>query len=582
MRSERGLRLFFIAIAALVSFAVYANTLSNGFVYDDHLQIEKNVWLVSFSSIPDILTSHVYGFKQEIKVTGSYRPLFMLVYLFEYAAFGMTPWGWHLVNVILHAVSVIMVFLIADTLTRGRRAEAGAPQVRLIAPFIASLLFAVHPAHNEPVAWVACVPDLSYTALYLVALYISIRSTRALAVVPAIIYLLALLFKETAVTLPLAVFACDRLLAKEKTDSLRRYLPFVAALALYLAFRRLFLGGLASAPSMHPYMDAGMAVINAVIFFAGYLRVLVFPYWFEPFSVFDPAVSMADARFISGALVVSAVIAAVIYCRKRHPLAAFSLIFFSIAIFPALYIPGLSQNPFAERQAYLPSAGLAIGAAAVSSRMIGERVSRAVLALALLLVITSVLSYVAITRNFAWKDDLSIWTASAVSQAGNYLASHNIAVERVIAGEAGSAIFDYKESIRMNMERGFPDEKTLVLSNLYLGKIYAGKGLQREAVARFKEAVRLKPDLPEARLDLARALEASGDLAGAVIEYNRALDLPWRREDLKAIYRDLGRALAGLGMYEDAKISLEEALKLDPDDADTARDLALARRLSGR
>ena len=214
--------------------------------------------------------------------------------------------------------------------------------------------------------------------------------------------------------------------------------------------------------------------------------------------------------------------------------------------------------------------------------MIGERFSRAAIALALTLVVTSVFSYAAITRNFAWKDDLSIWTASAVSQEGNYLAAHNIAVERVIAGEADSAIYDYRESIRMNMKRRFPDEKTLVLSNLYLGKIYADKGLQREAVARFKEAVRLKPDLPEPLFKLARALEASGDPTGAVIEYNRALGLPWRREDLKAIYRNLGRALAGLGMYEDSIVSLEEALKLDPDDADTARDLALARRMTGR
>ncbi len=582
MRSERGLKLLFIAIAALVSFAVYANTLSNGFVYDDHLQIEKNGWLTSFANVPEILTSHVYGFKPELKVTGSYRPLFMLAYLFEYSAFGVEPWGWHLVNVILHAFSVVMVFLIADRLTRGGRKEAGAPSVSLVAPFIAALLFAAHPAHNEPVAWVACVPELSYTALYLVALHISARRERASDVVPAVVYFLALLFKETAVTLPLVVFAYDRLVAKSRGDYLRRYLPFAAALGLYLVLRRSFLGGLAPVSTMHPYLDAGKALLNAVIFFADYLRALVLPYRFEPFRVFDPAVSIADPRFLFGALVTSSLIAAVFFYRKKRPLAAFSLIFFSIAILPALYIPALSQNPFAERQAYLPSAALAIGAAAVSSRMIGERVGRAAAALVILLAVTAVFSYATIKRNFAWKDDLSIWTASAVSREGNYLASHNIAVERAIAGDMDAAIFDYKESIRMNMDRRFPDEKTLVLSNLHLGKIYAESGLHKEAAPRFREAVRIKPDLPEARFNLALALQSSGDLKGAVLEYNRALELPWRRDDLKTIYGNLGKTLMALGMHEEAFISFEEELKLDPDDAEAARELALARRMAGR
>ncbi|MBI2412604.1 MAG: tetratricopeptide repeat protein [Deltaproteobacteria bacterium] len=582
MRSERGLKLLFIAIAALVSFAVYANTLGNGFVYDDHLQIEKNGWLASFASVPEILTSHVYGFKPELKVTGSYRPLFMLVYLFEHAAFGVRPWGWHLVNVALHAFSVIMVFLIADRMIRKRREGAGVPTVGLVAPFIAALLFAAHPAHNEPVAWVACVPELSFTALYLAALYISTRSERGWAIGPAILYFSALLFKETAVTLPLVVFAYDRLASKSDTGYVRRYLPFGAALALYLILRRSFLGGLAPVSTMHPYLDAGKTLINAVIFFAEYIRALVFPYRFEPFRVFDPAVSTAEPRFLFGALVTVALMAAIIFYRKKSPLSAFSLFFFSIAILPALYIPALSQNPFAERQVYLPSAALAIGAAAIASRAIGENVTRAATALVILLAVTAVFSYATIKRNFAWHDDLSIWTASAVSQEGNYLASHNIAVERAIAGDVDAAVFDYKEAIRMNSERRFPDELTLVLSNLHLGRIYAQKGLHKEAAERFSEAVRIKPDLPEARLRLALALESSGDLKGAALEYNNALALSWGRDDLKTIYRNLGRALAGLGLNEDAAMSLEEALKLDPGDAETARALALARKGGAR
>src|SRR3989339_482484 len=105
-----------IAIILIVSFCVYANTIPNEFVYDDENQGLDNPWIKDVRNIPEIFFSNVWAFIPELHVSNYYRPLMHLIYMAEYHIFGLKPWGWHLVNIIFHAINGIMVFLIAVTL----------------------------------------------------------------------------------------------------------------------------------------------------------------------------------------------------------------------------------------------------------------------------------------------------------------------------------------------------------------------------------------------------------------------------------------------------------------------------------
>lgn len=106
--------LFAIVIIIVVSLGVYANTLFNGFVYDDTDQVLKNSWIRDIRNIPTIFSSPTLSFSTEKDPhTNYYRPMMHLIYMAEYPVFGLKPWGWHLINILFHAMNSIMVFLIA-------------------------------------------------------------------------------------------------------------------------------------------------------------------------------------------------------------------------------------------------------------------------------------------------------------------------------------------------------------------------------------------------------------------------------------------------------------------------------------
>jgi hypothetical protein len=105
-------KLFMIFIIVSVSFAVYLNALSNGFVYDDKAQVTENIWIKDVKNIPGIFTSSVWSFVGEHAVSNYYRPLMHLIFMGNYYIFGLNPWGFHFVNIIFHVAVSVLVFVL--------------------------------------------------------------------------------------------------------------------------------------------------------------------------------------------------------------------------------------------------------------------------------------------------------------------------------------------------------------------------------------------------------------------------------------------------------------------------------------
>ncbi|MBI5641952.1 MAG: tetratricopeptide repeat protein [Deltaproteobacteria bacterium] len=574
------LRLAGIILTVVISFSVYYNTLGNGFVYDDHLQIEKNEWITSAKYLPEIFKNHVYGFKADLKVTSSYRPLLMVIYMAEYFFFGLKEWGWHLLNIILHSANGVAVFFLTASLLK--KGSDGASPSAIIAPLFASALFAAHPAHSEPVAWIACVPELSYTLFYLLAFYFYINTGRGGIVLSAAFYFLALLCKETAITFPAVAFIYDYSVRREGVGRhLKRYIVLSAVVLVYFAIRFAVLGGVKPGPGMHPYLDTILLSINIPVFFLDYIYALVWPVKFYPFRVFTPVLSFFEIKALVSVFFILITAGLIFRFRKvLNPLVIFTVIFFCITILPALYIPALSQNPFAERQAYLPSAGFFILIGAVAYYLMKKAPRWTAAALAALLIVTALYSWGTVKRNFEWSDDLSIWSASARAEEGNYLAMHNIGVEYGIMGRVDEAAHEYRESIKANSLRRFPDKVTLVLSHMHLARIYRQKGMRSDAVREFKEAAVIKPDYAEAYYNIALTYQEMGLCDEALDFYNQALSFPWRRQDLKDIYSNMGSCFARKGLYSEAVLSLEEALRIAPGDPAVINNLSLIRKMA--
>jgi hypothetical protein len=337
------------AVVSLLAFAVYANTLGHGFVYDDAMQILANPWITEVRYLPEVMTHGVWGFWPERGSSSYYRPLMHITNMAVYHVAGLSPWAYHLVNVALHAATSVMVLLLATRLLGN-----ATPPSPLRLPFIAALLFASHPIHSEPVAWAGGLPDLSCAFFYLLSAHLYIETTEkendSAARLPAslLAYLLALLAKEPALTLPLLLLAHDCTLRRKGIGrALRRLAPHLALSCLYLVVRYSVLGVMATSISSASLLS-----------------------WL-------PAVPLLFVRYIAK---------------------------LALPIGLNAYYGG---PPFAERYLYLPSSGFVLLGALTFSWVAGLVRSRGPILIALAAVTITIYSAASIVRNQVWRDDRS-------------------------------------------------------------------------------------------------------------------------------------------------------------------------------
>ena len=180
-----------------LSFAVFINSLSNEFVWDDKFEILNNDWIRDASHIPDILFSQSLGWLKPAQSSTKYSPLKLLVRLIQFQIAGTDPWIYQFTNVLVHAMSAVMVFYITSGIF-----ISFFERKSLVFPFAASVLFAVHPIHTEPVNWAIGLSELSMSFFCLLSFYLHMKAyedSDKKNVLAGLFFFIALLFKITAV-----------------------------------------------------------------------------------------------------------------------------------------------------------------------------------------------------------------------------------------------------------------------------------------------------------------------------------------------------------------------------------------------
>ncbi len=270
-----------IVILLLVSFAVYFNALSGDFVYDDKSQIVENPWIRDMVNMPNIFSKSVWNFKPGVITSNYYRPLMHIVYMIDYHLFGLKPWGFHLVNILFHCGVSVLVFMVIRRLLPEHTASAS--PAYLSPPFIAAILFALHPIHTEAVTWIAGLPDVAFTFFYLLSFYFFIlfrEDSKRGYLLSILSFSVATLFKEPALTLPIILFAYDYLLKKSDENimsGLRTYIPYAAVSGVYLLVRYHVLRGFAPLES-YADLSTYQFIINVFPLFRDYVTSLLWPF----------------------------------------------------------------------------------------------------------------------------------------------------------------------------------------------------------------------------------------------------------------------------------------------------------------
>ena len=582
-------RLTYCAILAAVVFAVYANTLLNGFVYDDNIQLVANPWITDFKYLPDVLSTHSFGFKDGKDLGTTYRPLAIIVFMTEYSLFGLKPAGWHLVNVLLHLANTLMVFFTASVLLKVLSPKEG--RLANIAPFAAALVFAVHPVNSETVSWASCVPELVYTFLSVTAFNLYIRSRNsssyALNIASAALFFIALFAKETAIVLPMLVFVFDLLYPDNKrvigVAALKRYLPYAAFTVLYFLIRLSALGGMAPRENMYPFLNGFQYLLNGFTLFVNYLRVLLIPVNDYPFQVLDPVFSISEPRaFISIALTFI-FFAFILFARKRiNNISLLSAAIIVLPILPALYIPGISRAAFADRYLYLPTFGFGIVLSMLLISLGGMTADRraGTYVIAALVVISIAFSAATGLRNTRWKDDITLWRASLQGSQENYFAMYQLGAAYLKAGKYDEGIEMAARAIAVTGSSKYPDPAVTGDSLLNLAYAYQEKGMLAEAAAQYEELLAIMPGDPMINYNIATVYLQSGLLDQAIAHFSKALEGFSAPEDRRDALLNLGNCYTKKGDFGTARLSYEEALRISPGDPVVTGNLRVLERTS--
>lgn len=545
------------AVAVYLAFQVYAPSLSGPFVFDDN-------------SLP----YHTPGFPNALGAwLEGVRPLLMFSYWVNFQI-SQAPFGFHIVNVLIHLLNSVLVFFITRKLMQ--RDSYG-----WMLPAFAAAVFLLHPIQTEAVSYIAgrseCMSVLFLLAAFAVFLY---RRSQAIswqvAIAVLVLFGAAAATKEHTLVLPALLLLTDyywnpgfSLIGIRR--NWRLYVPIAVGGAVGLALLAKLLTRAESAGfGLKEFTWYQYFFTECRAFFV-YLRLLVFPAgqnldWEYPISR-----NILDHGAIIGLAAILALVAAAIYYRRRYPLASYGFLVYVLLMAPtSSFVP--IKDPLAERRLYLPMIGMLLVVVAVLARI---RVDRRKLAAALCGIV-AVLAVFTYQRNQLWASDIAIWEDAAARAPGKQRVHFQLAHAYYMHGIAEHAVQFCREAVAQYAEGARVEEPDFALL-VDWGLAYDCAGQPDAAVAKLRDAAALHPTAhvysqigmvyaeqsrwPEALEALAQAekLDAgydmiydnrggirakTNDLAGAAADYQRALALNPSNEHARAMLEIVQRELS--------------------------------------
>ncbi len=549
------------ATALLITLWVYWPCLDYGFLaWDDYENIVNN------ANYRGLGPSHLWWMFNTLHM-GPYQPLSWVSFGVDYCIWGMDPRGYHLTNVVVHAVNAALVVWVTGAVFHawrrrvGRaepssRAEDTAPSRHwavAVGGLAAGLIWAVHPQRVESVAWVTERRDVMCGLFYLLCVWCYLRGhdtdraerARTRWQWAAIVCgLLAVLSKGTAVSLPVVLLALDVYLLGRLTGPVaswwrRPQRSVVLEKANYALFSLLgigvgfigqWLGGGIRTLDQVGLVDRLALVAHAIVF---YLAKLVAPVGLSPMYARPVPLDWISWRFLGSGLVVAAITALVVLLRRRWPVALVAWSCYVAMLLPVSGLVTIGHELVADRYSYLPTLAMAVtlgGLMTWAWHRLRWGVARAGLGLAAAAAVAG-LVVGARTLIPIWRDDIALWEHAVAVNPDTPRAQTNLGGVYSIAGRHEDALVPLSWAIEL--------DATSYKPRLSLGIALRALGRYEQAADAFAGAIDLKPNDVKARKLHAEALMYLGRIQEAVDELKRALDLAPSDKSLRAYLMDI-------------------------------------------
>jgi protein O-mannosyl-transferase len=557
MRSQRQQRYIIIVILAIVTIISFASVFQNGFIsYDDPAYVVKNEHVRSGLSPSTI----AWAFTATIEA--NWHPLTWLSHELDYSLFGLDAQYHHAMNLFIHLLTSIMVFLLFESMTGEQWQSA----------FIACV-FAIHPLHVESVAWIAERKDVLSGFFWFATMLAYVRYTRSSAkrwyVVALILFMLGLMSKPMLVSLPFVLLLIDywplerlqfgKIQTRDKIGfpalPIKRILlekiPFLifSVISSIITFLVQQQGGSMAISSRLP-MDERLT--NAVVAYCKYIGKIFVP---TDLAFFYPhPLGSLELWQIIGSIGIILLITFIAWKNfNTEKYFVIGWFWFLGTLIPVIGIVQVGLQSMADRYMYTPIIGIAIilawGMPAMSRRIkLNKNIPVAAFAMTVPLMMWG--TY---TQTTYWKDNRTLYEHALKVTSNNHIAHTNLGADLADSGKHTEALVHLREALRL-----WPDE---ILPHGNLARSLVALGERQEALAHYYWILKRKPTDPQLQNRIADVLADEGDLNGAIEHYREA----FRLDSTLLLSRcKIGKLLAQQSKYDEAKAECTFVLHKDP------------------
>ncbi|MBI3684469.1 MAG: hypothetical protein HY235_29185 [Acidobacteria bacterium] len=549
-------RLALLAAAFFLTLEAYWPSVQGPFLFDD-----------------EYLPFMTPGFVEKGVVELTARPLLTAGFWLNAKLFGLEPFSYHLINVLLHFINGVLIFLAVRKLLE--MAEEQVARREWLAA-LAGAVFLLHPVQTESVAYVAGRSEsfsllffLSAYSLFLYKRHDGIGWNAAAGVLG--LFCAAFLTKEHTAVLPALLVWTDVFFrdGRRPLDMVRRnwrlYVPLAVAAAagLVLVWRVLVMSATAGfamkeLPWHHYFFTQWRALWV-------YLRLFVLPVGLN--ADYDFALSRGPLEHgaIFGLIGLLILAGAAWRMRKRFPLALFGMVVFLLLIAPTSSIAPI-KDPVAERRLYLPFLGLLLALCDLARAWKTTAMSKAALAA----VVLAALSYGTYVRSAVWADPVRLWEDTIAKSPGNSRAHFQLAMSYYHNERCPEALKKFEDAERT----GKRDHRLLV----DWGLAHDCLNQSDQAMAKFREAAALENTAHVHSL-IGMMLAKQNRLEESLAELNEAAKLD-PAFDMTYVYR--GNVYLLRKEWEQAGGDYRKALSLNPQNEAAQQGLASLAKQRGR
>ncbi len=439
--------LFVCGTLVAAAAATYAGALRGAFQYDDLYAILINPHLDRWETLVGHLDHMV-------------RPLLYATFLFDRSLYGNSATGYHLLNLLVHLGSGLLVYRILT--------QAVTEETRHV-PFWATILFLTHPIQTETVTYISGRASGLMAFFYLLALALYLQAVaRQRAGFPHLSHVFGAIFslvlalgsKETAMTFPFALLLWDVLIRRLDCAALRKaflsdHLPFwivLLALAAWAWWHPRYSALAQFSFTLRPLWDNFLSEVHAVT----YALLLFFCPWKQNFDHDLPVLhSLLEWPLPLDLLFLGGLTTGAIFLVRRLPLLSFGIGWFFLQLIPTTLIP--RNDLLSERNLYLASIGLLLAVVVLGSRLTHwltkvlqrprlVQIGAGSLALALVLLL-GLFTY---QRNLLYRDEVSLWSDTVHKSPNKARPHNNLGHAHAMQGDWDRAIEEFRIAARLD------------------------------------------------------------------------------------------------------------------------------------